>query len=114
MMKKPTYIPYYKEGSPSADNPKEIAYTPLIVIAGSETHKLALHKDADGVWCVADPKSGALVVKSVCGQYKGIRISSRGLTLKEVRQLAIADVELIISRIGSTRFNDVLATGRLK
>lgn len=83
-------------------------YTPLIVIAGSETHKLALHQIPSGHWVVSDPKSGAKIV-SVHGQYKGIRTSSRGLTKRELRDCAVASVEGLINSIGSDKFNAVLA-----
>jgi hypothetical protein len=108
-MAKPTYTAIFKDGSTKA-----VAYTPLIVIAGTQTHRLALHKNDSEVWIVADPRTGALVVGAVSGQYRGIRISSRGLSLAEVRQLAIADVEAIISRLGSDRFNAVLNNGIMK
>jgi len=108
-MAKPTYTAIFKDGSTKA-----VAYTPLIVIAGTQTHRLALHKNASEVWIVADPRTGALLVGAVSGQYRGIRVSSRGLTLAEVRQLAIVDAEAIISRLGSDRFNAVLNNGIMK
>lgn len=101
---KPTFQALLRDGTTAP-----VEYTPLIVIAGSETHKLALHKNPHGIWAVSDPKSGAGVIRAVDGQYKGIRVSSRGLTLKEIRQLALADVENLIARIGSEKFNAVLA-----
>ena len=108
-MAKPTYHAPFKDGST-----KVIAYPPLIVIAGTQTHRLALHKNDYEMWVVADPRTGALVVKSVAGQWRGIRVSSRGLSMTEVRQLAIADVEAIIARLGTDRFNAVLNAGTLK
>lgn len=88
--------------------PVEVSYTPIIVIAGSVAHKLALHKNPNDVWVVSDPKSGAKVCV-VHGQYKGIRTSSSGLTKRELRMFAVHSVEMIINRIGSDKFNEVLA-----
>lgn len=89
---------------------QSVSYTPLIVTAGSTTHKLALHKDpVNGAWVVSDPLSGAAVIRQVSGSYKGVRVSSRGYTQKEIRMLAIADVEALIARVGSDRFNAVLS-----
>jgi hypothetical protein len=86
----------------------ETKYSPIVVIAGTETHKLALHQLPSGHWVVSDPKSGAKIV-SVHGQYKGIRTSSRGLTKRELRVYALASVEALIEQIGSDKFNAVLA-----
>jgi hypothetical protein len=87
----------------------ETPYTPLMVIVGTTAHKLALHKDNIGQWVVSDPKSGACVIRHVHGQYKGIRVSSRNLKLSEIRQLALADVDALVQRFGSSKFNAVLA-----
>lgn len=87
----------------------DVEYTPLIVISGSVTHKLALHQMPEiGNWVVSDPKSGAKVCV-VDGQYRGIRVSSRGLSIRDVRQLALASVEALIQRVGTEKFNAVLA-----
>ena len=88
---------------------EEVSYHSLMVIAGSEAHKLALHKDQTGDWVVSDPRSGAAVIRKVPGWYKGCPVSLRQATLKEARQLALAEVEALINRIGSERFNSVLA-----
>lgn len=88
---------------------EEVSYHALMVIAGSEAHKLALHKDNVGDWVVSDPKSGAAVIRKVAGWYKGCPVSSRSVTLSEARRLALAEVEALIDRIGSERFNQVLA-----
>jgi hypothetical protein len=80
----------------------------LIVIAGVETHKLALHKDGFGAWKVTHPESGACVAH-VRGQYKGAVVSSKGFTLKEARAAAQAQIDALIESIGSAKFNAVLA-----
>ena len=108
-MPKPTYKPYWKPGTPEGVKTEEVEYSPLMVIAGSTVHRLALHKSATGIWMVADPKSGAVVIRAVQGQFAGLRPGRKVMTLKEIRQLALADVELLIGRIGSERFNSVLA-----
>lgn len=88
---------------------EEVSYHALMVIAGSEAHKLALHKDNVGDWVVSDPKSGAAVIRKVPGWHKGCPVSLRCATLKEAKQLALAEVDALINRVGSERFNSVLA-----
>jgi hypothetical protein len=84
-------------------------YTPLVVIAGTETHKLALHKDSIGNWVVSDPKSGAAVIRSLTGWFKGCPVSTIGYTKKEALRRALDEVESLIERIGSAKFNAVLS-----
>jgi hypothetical protein len=104
-MAKPTFTLRTKDGGELPG----IGYSPLMVIAGTQAHRLALHKHpVMKHWTVSDPKSGCKVC-TVNGQYRGIRVSSAGLTLREVRQLALADVENLIARVGSDNFNAVLA-----
>ena len=103
MPKKPTFEMKFKDGTAV-----EVKYDPLIFIAGTETYKLALCKNRDGAWVVSDPRSGAKIV-TVQGNYKGMPCTSRGFTLTRARQLAIADLEELVSRIGSDRFNAVMA-----
>jgi hypothetical protein len=85
----------------------------LIVIAGTETHKLALHKDDWGTWKVTEPESGGLIVR-VKNHYKGVPVSSRTLTLKAARALAMAQVDDLIERIGTDSFNATLARAKAK
>ena len=85
----------------------------LIVIAGTETHKFALHKDQFGIWKVTDPESGALVVR-IHSSYVGVPVSSRSHTLKIARKLAADEVDLLISRVGTDSFNATLARARAK
>jgi hypothetical protein len=108
-MPKPTYKPYWRPGTPEGVKIEDVEYNPLMVIAGSTAHRLALHKNTKGVWMVADPVSGCVIIKAVQGQYQGVRVSSKGMALKEVRQLALAEVEFLISRVGSEKFNAILA-----
>jgi hypothetical protein len=104
MPAKPTFILRRKDGTETQTD-----YTPLMVIVGDTAHKLALHKDRLGHWVVSDPSFGAAVVRHVCGQYRGIRVLSKGFTLREIRQLALADVDLLVQRVGAEKFNAVLA-----
>ena len=80
----------------------------VVVTAGTVTHALHLHRLTDGQWAVSDPASGGRLLY-VMGNFKGIPCSSRGLTLKEAKACAFAQVEALIERIGSDRFNHVLA-----
>jgi hypothetical protein len=100
---KPTYIPIDTDGGPMAP----VAYTPLPVTVGGVTHTLALHKALGGIWVVADPVSGALVVERLRGPY-GTLVSTR-TALSIVTPLALAAVNNLVARIGPRRFNDTLA-----
>jgi hypothetical protein len=102
-MKKPTYIARNRDGSLYGD---PIPYTPLIVIVGSMVHKFALHC-VGGAWIVAHPASGARVL-DVKATHKGMPVSSRHLTLTQARPLAMAQLDAIIERAGSERFNQFL------
>lgn len=105
---KPTFTARYASGKTEV-----FSYTPLIVISGSEVHKLALHKDGLGFWQVSHPTSGAMVCH-VNGSWKGIRVASQGFSLKEIRQLAQSDVDAVINRVGTEKFNQVLAAGKTR
>jgi hypothetical protein len=87
----------------------ETKYTPLMVVAGTTVHKLALHRDSLGDWVVSDPRSGAAVVRRMTGWYKGCPVSLKGYTLKRAQAIALAEVEGIIGRVGCEKFNAVLA-----
>lgn len=100
----PTFTLRRKDGTTERTN-----YTPLMVIAGTQAHKLALHKTSLGNWVVSDPKSGAAIVRNISGWYKGAPVSTRNFTLREVRALALSEVDTLISRIGADRFNATLA-----
>lgn len=80
----------------------------VVVTAGSVTHTLHLHRLTNGQWAVSDPATGGKVLY-VEGRYKGVPCSSRGMTLSEAKAMAFAQVELLIARIGSDKFNRVLA-----
>ncbi len=79
----------------------------VVITAGTVTRCLHLHKGPQGHWVVSDPRSGGKVLH-VDGQYKGIRVASRGFKLAEIRGMAFAQVEALISRVGSDKFNAVL------
>ena len=79
----------------------------LICHAGSVTHALHLHKDASGIWVVSDPVSGGQVLR-VQGSYKGVPCSSYGMALRDIRGSAQAQIEALIERVGSDRFNAIL------
>lgn len=103
MKTKPTYIKRDRKGQPYGE---PVPYTPLIVLAGTEVHKLALHK-LDGDWIVAHPASGAKV-RDVLATYKGVPVSSGGEPLKWARAAALAQIDAMIERMGTDRFNSVL------
>ncbi len=79
----------------------------VVVTAGAVTHCLHLHKSPQDHWVVSDPRTGAQVL-NVRGVYLGCPVSTKALTLKEVRGMAHAQVESLIERIGSDQFNAVI------
>jgi len=92
-----------QDGTPG----KEVSYTALIYIAGGVTHRLALHV-VDNVWVVSHPIVGAKVL-SVRSNYDAYaRRDFHGL--RSARQLAIRSLDALLERIGSEKFNTVLAT----
>jgi hypothetical protein len=103
MKTKPTYIKRDRNRQPYGE---PVPYSPLIVLAGTQVHKLALHK-LDGAWIVAHPASGARV-RDVLATYKGMPVSSKGYTLTQARAAALAQVDAMIERMGTDRFNSVL------
>jgi hypothetical protein len=84
-------------------------YTPLVVVAGTEVHKLALHKDHIGDWVVSDPKSGAAIIRRIRGWFKGCPVSTTGYSKKEALRRGLDEVEALIEHIGSEKFNAVLS-----
>ena len=100
----PTIITRRKDGTPIATVKSHL----VVVHAGTQTYTLHLHNDPVWHWRLSDPRSGGVVLH-VAGQFKGIRTSSKGFTLREIRVLAHQQVEALIERIGSDRFNSTLA-----
>lgn len=88
---------------------QEVAGYPVIFLAGTMAHKLVLHKTELGNWVVSDPKSGAAVIPRMTGHYKGCPVSTAGLTVRQAQALAMAELEILVSRIGSEKFNATLA-----
>lgn len=107
MKTKPAFQPLIRPGRGTCD---PVAYTPIIFICGDTAHRLALHKDLQISlqWQVSDPKSGAKIL-DVSGALQGIRVSSRNFTLNDARQAAKARLHELVERIGSDKFNAVMA-----
>jgi hypothetical protein len=109
MAKKPTFQMALTEG-----RFVEAQYTPVIFIVDTTTHRLALHRgDVSKEWYVSDPVSGGKIV-SLRGVYKGVPCSSKSLTQREAHQIAVAELEVLVSRIGGKRFNEVMSAKVLK
>jgi hypothetical protein len=79
----------------------------VVCHAGSVTHTLHLHRDSLGFWVVSDPVSGGKVLH-VTGQFQGLPVASKGMRLSEIRGLAFEQIESLIRRVGSARFNEIL------
>ena len=92
----------------------EVQYTPVIFIVDTTTHRLALHRgDITSNWLVSDPVSGGKITE-LRATHKGVPCASKDLTQREAQQLAVAELELLVSRIGCQRFNEVLSAKVLK
>ena len=90
-----------------------LPYTALIFTAGTVTHRLALHRentilpDKYREWQVSHPGIGAKICR-VTATYKGVPMSSAGLTVTQARAAALAELEALCNRIGSNKFNTVI------
>lgn len=113
-MPKPTYQPLDKNRTPTG---APMEYTPIVFIAGTQTHRLALHRDIASAaapndfrdWVVAHPGIGAIVCR-VRGWYKGMPVSSRGFNTPQARAAAILSLDALCERIGSESFNARIAS----
>ena len=107
---KPTFQMKERHG---ADIGQPVPYTALMFTAGTVTHRLALHREATALpdkyrqWSVSHPVIGAKVCR-VDASYKGMPVSSAGLTLTQARAAALATLEALCERIGSDKFNAVV------
>ena len=96
-----------------------ITYTPIIFICGTETHRLALHREiglmrpSDSEWRISDPISGASIGR-VRASYKGMPIASNRLTIAQARNCAMITLEEICEMRGSDEFNSKLRWAREK
>ena len=93
---------------------ERVEFTPLIYIAGTVTHRLALHLEVGPLpnmmkqWRVSHPVIGATVCR-VTGTYKGVPCSSRSMGPRDARMHAVACLDAMLERIGSDRFNATIA-----
>ena len=101
--KKPEFVMRDRDRKPMGE---PVRYTPIMVIAGSDTHRLALHKVGDE-WQVSHPDIGAKVL-TLEMTYRGIPITTRSLTIAQARNLAVKQIDLLIERAGSAKFNAVI------
>ena len=94
-----------------------VQYYPIVYLAGSDTWRLALHREpvlaGKGDWIVSDPVSGYRVCR-ITANFKGITVSSRGLTVTQARAAALMDLDATVTRIGLPRFARVLAEAQTK
>ncbi|CAB4126623.1 hypothetical protein UFOVP254_51 [uncultured Caudovirales phage] len=110
---KPNFQPLDKNRQPTGDS---IPYIPIIVIVGTETHRLALHHDVTQrflpasmrEWTVSHPVIGAKIL-TVYGFHKGVPCSSKGFTQTEARRAAMGRLDVLLERIGSDAFNAKIA-----
>ena len=110
MPAKPTFrMPLRK-----SDKKIDVKYDRLLYTRGHRAHIFALHREpTPGVpatrrdWIVSDPVSGYRLLR-VNAHYKGMPISSAGLTLAEARQCALADIDALVDRVGLEKFETVI------
>lgn len=112
MTTKPSFQARGRDGALLKRGP--IAYTVLVYSAGTQTHRLALHRELLPLpqsklgWIVSDPVSGAMICR-VRGAYKGMPVASSGFGLRDARRAAMATLDELLERVGSDAFNDRLA-----
>lgn len=83
-----------------------IKYHPLVYTRGSEIYSLALHKVGRN-WQISDPASGGKIL-TVTALYKGCPVASGSLTIPQARACALADLDMLVDRIGLDRFATTL------
>ena len=102
-----TYTMHDKKRQPFGE---PVPYTPIIFIAGTVAHRLALHREPGAApaayreWAVSHPVIGAKVCR-VTGTVKGLPCSSKGLNSKDARAAAMDQLTALCERIGSEKFN---------
>jgi len=88
-----------------------VDYYPIVFMRGSDTWRLALHREpvaaGKGDWIISDPVSGYRVAR-VTATYKGVPVSSRHLTVTQAQAAALVDLDTTVNRIGLDRFARVL------
>jgi hypothetical protein len=110
-MAKPAFTPVNSDGAPMGE---PVAFTALIYTAGTITHRLALHKEISALpdgyrqWVVSHPGIGAKVC-TVRAYHKGCPVSSARMSQTSARAAAIATLDEMLERIGSDKFNAVIA-----
>lgn len=94
-----------------------VEYYPIVYLAGSDTWRLALHREpvaaGKGDWIISDPVSGYRVTR-VTAAHKGMSVASRHLTVTQARAAALMDLDFTVTRIGLPRFARVLAEAQTK
>lgn len=101
-MAKPKFTMRLRDGTE-----KSVAYTPLIYSRMTGVYKFALHKVAE-LWIVSHIESGAKVC-NVNALYKGMPVSSIGLSLREARMFALHTLDSLVDRIGFEKFDSVIS-----
>jgi hypothetical protein len=102
MAKKPVFLLALRNS-----DPVPTPYSPLLFTRGTQTHRLALVKRFDQ-WQVCDITSGALVLR-ITASFKGMPVSSAGLTLAQARACALVDLDTLVDRVGLPKFESVLS-----
>ena len=109
MPTKPTFAMPIK----GSDKTIPIKYHRLLYTRGHRAHIFALHREhADGPvnrreWIVSDPVSGYRLLR-VKAHYKGMPVSTAHLNLKQARMLALADIDLLVDKVGLDRFESTI------
>jgi hypothetical protein len=91
---------------------QSVDYHPIVYLRGSDTWRLALHREpvlaGKGQWLVSDPISGYRVCR-VTATYKGVPVSSKDLTIAQARSAALIQLDLTVDRVGLDRFTRALS-----
>lgn len=92
-----------------------IKYHPLIYTRMTGIYSLALHRVAGprSAWKVSDPVSG-YGMRTLTATHKGVPVSSASLTLKQAREIALAELDAMVDRLGFDRFDATIQAAREK
>lgn len=94
-----------------------VDYYPLIHVRGTDAWRLALHREpvlaGKGEWILSDPVSGYRICR-VTAYHNGVPVTSRHLTVKQAREMAMVDFDALIDRLGAARINKAMSEAQAR
>lgn len=92
-----------------------VKYHPIVYTRMTGIYSLALHRVSGprSAWKVSDPVSG-YGMRTLTATWKGIPVSSDSLTVKQAREVALAELDALVDRLGFDRFDATIQAARNK